>query len=61
MERVIASCREKGIISGTFVRFVEEAKYWIESGVQYMMLSTDAGLLLQVSRERIEAIRKLCG
>lgn len=61
MERVIASCRKKGIISGTFVRFVDEAKYWIDRGVQYMMLSTDAGLLLQVSRERIEAIRKLCG
>jgi len=61
MEKVIASCRIKGIISGTFVRFVDEAKYWIDRGVQYMMLSTDAGLLLQVSRERIEAIRKLCG
>jgi hypothetical protein len=25
-----------------------------------MMLSTDAGLLLQVSRERLEGLRKLC-
>jgi 4-hydroxy-2-oxoheptanedioate aldolase len=59
MEKVIALCREKGIVSGTFVRFVDEAKYWIDLGVQYMMLSTDAGLLLQVSRERLEGLRKL--
>ena len=61
MEKVISLCREKGIVSGTFVRFVDEAKYWIDRGVQYMMLSTDAGLLLQVSRERLEGLRKLCG
>ncbi len=60
MEKVIALCREKGVISGTFVRFVDEAKYWIDRGVQYLMLSTDAGLLLQVSRERLEGLRKLC-
>ena len=60
MEKVIALCRKKGVISGTFVRFVDEAKYWIDRGVQYMMLSTDAGLLLQVSRERLEGLRKLC-
>jgi hypothetical protein len=42
------------------VRFVDEAQYWIDRGVQYMMLSTDAGLLLQVSRERLEGLRKLC-
>jgi len=60
MEKVIALCRKKGVISGTFVRFVDEAKYWIDRGVQYLMLSTDAGLLLQVSRERLEGLRKLC-
>jgi len=59
MEKVIALCRMKGIIAGTFVRFVDEAKYWIDQGVKYLMLSTDAGLLLQVGRERIEALRKL--
>jgi 4-hydroxy-2-oxoheptanedioate aldolase len=60
MEKVIALCRKKGVISGTFVRFVDEAKYWIDRGVQYLMLSTDAGLLVQVSRERLEGLRKLC-
>jgi 4-hydroxy-2-oxoheptanedioate aldolase len=60
MEKVILACKERGIVSGMFVRYVDEAKHWIERGVQYMMLSTDAGLLVQVSRERIEALRKMC-
>ncbi len=60
MEKVIALCKKKGVASGTFVRFVDEAKYWIDLGVRYMMLSTDAGLLLQVSRERLEGLRKFC-
>ena len=60
MEKVIALCHRKGVVSGTFVRFVEEAQYWIDRGVRYLMLSTDAGLLLQVSRERLEGLRKLC-
>jgi 4-hydroxy-2-oxoheptanedioate aldolase len=60
MEKVISLCKKKGVVSGTFVRFVDEAKYWIDLGVRYMMLSTDAGLLLQVSRERLEGLRKLC-
>ncbi len=43
----------------TYVREVEDAQRWIDRGVQYMMLSTDAGLLLRVSRERLEALRKM--
>jgi 4-hydroxy-2-oxoheptanedioate aldolase len=60
MEKVIVACKERGIVSGTFVREIEDAKRWIDRGVQYMMLSTDAGLLVQVSRERIEMLRKMC-
>jgi len=60
MEKVIAACKERGIVSGMFVRFIDEAKHWIDLGVQYMMLSTDAGLLAQVSRDRIGALRKMC-
>ena len=60
MEKVIAACKKKGIISGTFVREVGDAKRWIDLGVQYMMLSTDAGLLLHSSRERLEKLRKMC-
>lgn len=60
MERVIEACKRKGIISGTFVREVEDAQRWMELGVQYMMLSTDAGLLLHASRDRLEKLRKIC-
>jgi 4-hydroxy-2-oxoheptanedioate aldolase len=59
MERVIDACKERGIVLGTFVREVEDAKRWIDRGVQYMMLSPDAGLLLRASRGRLEALRKM--
>ncbi len=58
MEKVIKICQKKGVVTGTFVRFVDEAKHWIEQGVKYMMLSTDAGLLLQVSKEKLAGLRQ---
>jgi 4-hydroxy-2-oxoheptanedioate aldolase len=61
MERVIEACKHRGVILGTFVREVEDARRWMEMGVQYMMLSTDAGLLLQVGQERLGALRKIRG
>lgn len=61
MEKVIKICHKKGVVTGTFVRFVDEAKHWIEQGVKYMMLSTDAGLLLQVSKERLTGLRQFLG
>jgi 4-hydroxy-2-oxoheptanedioate aldolase len=59
METVIQACREKGVIAGTFVREVEDAKRWIDLGIQYMMVSTDAGLLLRGSRDWIGGLRKM--
>jgi len=59
MEKVITACKEKDIIIGTFVREAQDAQRWIDLGIQYMMLSTDAGLLLQSSRERLEELRKM--
>jgi 4-hydroxy-2-oxoheptanedioate aldolase len=59
MENVIRACRQKGIVSGTFVREIEDAQKWIDLGVQYMMVSTDAGLLLKKSGEWVNALRKL--
>ena len=59
MEKVIAACKRRGIILGTFVREVEDAKRWIDLGIQYMMLSTDAGLLLHSGRDRLEKLRKM--
>ncbi len=59
MEKVIQTCKERGIASGTFVREIEDAKHWIDQGIRYMMHSTDAGLLVQVSRERLERLRNM--
>lgn len=59
MDRVIAACRKKGVIIGTFVREIEDAKRWTDLGIQYMMVSTDAGLLLRSSKEWSGALRKM--
>ncbi len=59
MDRVIAACRKKGVIIGTFVREIEDAKRWIDLGIQYMMVSTDAGLLLRGSKEWAGSLRKM--
>lgn len=59
MEKVINACKQKGIVSGTFVREIEDAPKWIDLGVQYMMVSTDAGLLLKKSGEWVKALRKM--
>jgi hypothetical protein len=32
---------------------------WLEKGVQYMMVSTDAGLLLRAGTEWLEKLRKM--
>ncbi len=57
MEKVIAACRERKVPVGTFVREAEDARRWLDLGIQYMMLSTDAGLLLHSGRERLEKLK----
>ena len=59
MEKVIAACRRKNVVVGTFVREIEDAKRWIDQGVQYMMVATDAGLLLRGSKDSVGALRKM--
>lgn len=59
MERVITVCQKRNVIIGTFVREIEDAKRWIDLGVQYMMVATDAGLLLRGSKEWVGALRKI--
>lgn len=59
MEAVIRACRKKSVCVGTFVREPEEASHWIKQGVQYIMLSTDVGMLAKASAERIKALRSV--
>ncbi|MFZ5753015.1 MAG: HpcH/HpaI aldolase family protein [Bacillota bacterium] len=57
MEKVTMACRKKGVAIGTFARDPEDARYWAESGVQYIMHSTDAGMLVQASKDKLAAFR----
>lgn len=52
MHEVIDKCSKKGVAVGTFITTPEDAKYWADRGVQYLMYSTDAGMLVQNSKEK---------
>jgi len=56
MEDVTELCRQAGVAVGTFITKPEDAKYWAQRGIQYLMYSTDAGMMVQASREKLEAL-----
>jgi 4-hydroxy-2-oxoheptanedioate aldolase len=57
MEKVTEVCRKKGVAIGTFARDPEDARYWVDRGVQYIMHSTDAGILVQASKDRLAVFK----
>ncbi|MFZ5945766.1 MAG: HpcH/HpaI aldolase family protein [Bacillota bacterium] len=59
MEDVIELCRKKGKWVGTFITKPEDALKWAQKGVQYLMYSTDVGMMVQVSRERFKSINEV--
>lgn len=56
MEDVTEVCRTAGVAVGTFITKPEDAKYWADRGIQYLMYSTDAGMMVQASREKLQAL-----
>ncbi|MGI6227591.1 MAG: HpcH/HpaI aldolase family protein, partial [Peptococcales bacterium] len=56
MEDVTEVCKKAGVAVGTFITKPEDAKYWAERGIQYLMYSTDAGMMVQASREKLQAL-----
>ncbi|MFZ7101048.1 MAG: HpcH/HpaI aldolase family protein [Peptococcaceae bacterium] len=56
MEEVTELCKEKGKWVGTFITKPEDAYQWAEKGIQYLMYSTDAGMMVQAARERLQEI-----
>lgn len=56
MEEVTEVCRKAGVAVGTFITKPEDAKYWADRGIQYLMYSTDAGMMVQSSREKLQAL-----
>jgi len=56
MEEVTEICRKAGVAVGTFITKPEDAKHWADRGIQYLMYSTDAGMMVQVSKDRLQAL-----
>ncbi len=51
MRAAIREAREGGIVVGTFVESVDDARLWIEQGVQYVCYSVDVGILWSAAKE----------
>jgi 4-hydroxy-2-oxoheptanedioate aldolase len=45
MELVAERCRKAGVVAGTFVDGVEDAKRWADAGVQYISYNVDVGMI----------------
>jgi 4-hydroxy-2-oxoheptanedioate aldolase len=59
IEEVIELCQKKGKAVGTFITKPEDALKWAEKGVQYLMYSTDAGMLVQAAREKLKSMNEV--
>jgi 4-hydroxy-2-oxoheptanedioate aldolase len=59
VRRVIAVCRDKGIISGIHTGSVDKAKYWIDQGMKFVGFGTDIKLILQVCKSSVKELRSL--
>lgn len=46
VERIAATCRERGMVCGTFLDNPEEAHEWVELGMRYIAVSVDVGIFL---------------
>lgn len=54
MMHIIEKAREKGIVVGTFVDGMENAKLWRSLGVQYISYSVDVGLFFECCRDVVQ-------
>jgi 2-keto-3-deoxy-L-rhamnonate aldolase RhmA/CMP-N-acetylneuraminic acid synthetase len=59
MRDAVCKARAKGVIVGTFVDDKDQARRWIEAGVQYISFSTDAGVFLNACSSIVYDINEL--
>ena len=56
IHKIVEVTRKAGLLSGIFVRTVEEGKYWAEKGVQFIALGGDKGLLFKAARAAVSSL-----
>lgn len=59
MRRVVEQALDHGLVVGTFVESVEEAKMWLDRGLRYIAYSVDVGLVLDAFRRTAADLRQL--
>lgn len=56
MKKIVETCRQRNIVTGTFVDTMEDARRWIDSGVGYISYSVDVGLFSDICRSTVTAL-----
>ncbi|BDE86369.1 aldolase/citrate lyase family protein [Intestinimonas massiliensis] len=51
IDKVISTCRDRGISTGIFVQQPEQAEIWIKRGVSYLAGSVDVGIYAEASKK----------
>ena len=60
MRNAVQLARERDVAVGTFVDTVEDARVWVELGVQYICLSVDVGILYDACAGLVRDFASLC-
>jgi 4-hydroxy-2-oxoheptanedioate aldolase len=58
MKRIIIRCLDSGILVGTFVDTLEDARKWWETGVRYLCYSVDVGLFTEKCYDTVRELRR---
>jgi hypothetical protein len=60
MDRVVEASRNAGILSGRFMARLDETETLLQAGIQYIVFSTDTGLLMNCCRSAAEYFKDQC-
>ncbi len=58
MKQIVEACADKGIVAGTFVDTMENAKKWRSLGVKYIAYSVDMGIYHDAVKTIVEEFHK---
>lgn len=59
VDKIVATCRQKGLASGIMLFDRDQAAHWIEKGMRFMVYGSDISLLADAALEAVTALKKL--
>jgi 2-keto-3-deoxy-L-rhamnonate aldolase RhmA len=57
--KIVEKTKKAGLLSGIFVRNVEEAKHWADKGVQFIAFGGDKGFLFSACRSTLSQLEDI--